>query len=84
MNASINSDKHPYMREDAWRVGLFNRDGRRLSFPLSETFLKRDLECLGSSESPANRIIRMMDTLRGAVWQQRPENFREVNGYPKK
>ena len=75
-NSSIESLKHPYQRAYAWTVGI--GDTR----PLIESFT--DKVALGKEISPRDKIMQSLQDMRETEWIKRPDNFREVNGYPKK
>lgn len=46
-NSSINGNKHPYMRLEAWTHGIQGNP------PLAETWLKRTTKSIGKDISPA-------------------------------
>jgi hypothetical protein len=74
-NSSIESLKHAYQRDHAWINGI--GDAR----PLIDSFTDR--VALGKDISPRQRIMNMLQNTDRMEWTKRPDNFREVNGYPK-
>jgi hypothetical protein len=74
-NSSTESMKHPYMRAHCWVNGIGDAP------PLIDNFTDR--VALGKEISPRERVMNMLKTMNNQ-WIKRPDNFREVNGYPKK
>ena len=68
-NSSINGNKHPYQRKEAWT------DGIKKDPPLLDNFK-------GKSKDKMIRLIE--EWTKKIEYIKRSDNFREVNGYPKK
>lgn len=52
---SINGEKHPYMRIEAWIYGVKGQP------PLAEPWLKRTDVCLGRDKSPAEWMAKWLE-----------------------
>lgn len=67
-NSSINGNKNPYQRKEAYLYGIQGNP------PLLDNFKGKSRE----------KMIRLIEEWGKIEWIKRPDDFRKVNGYPDK